>query len=72
MTGSAVAVERVFSSRRDTIGIRRARLKAEMIRTLMLVKARVKLDRQRAVVQAQRALKRAKTDFIDLAGSDLD
>ncbi|KAJ7353021.1 hypothetical protein DFH08DRAFT_804607 [Mycena albidolilacea] len=39
---------------------------AEIIRTLMLVKARVKLDRQRAVVQGQRALKRAKTDFIDL------
>jgi hypothetical protein len=72
MTGSAVAVERGFSGGRDTIGIRRARLKAETIRTLMLVKACVKLDRQRAVVQAQRALKRAKTDFIDLAGSDSD
>jgi hypothetical protein len=72
MTGSAVAVERVFSGGRDTIGIRRARLKAETIRTLMLVKARVKLDRQRAVVQAQRVLKRAKMDFIDLAGSNSD
>jgi hypothetical protein len=36
----------------------------------MLVKARMKLDRQRAVVQAQRALKREKTDIIDLASSD--
>ncbi|KAF7349017.1 Transposase-like protein [Mycena venus] len=70
--GSAVAVERVFSCGRDTIGIRRARLKAETIRTLMLVKARVKLDRQRAVAQAQRVLKRATTDIIDLAGSDSD
>jgi folate-dependent phosphoribosylglycinamide formyltransferase PurN len=72
MTGSAVAVERVFSGGRDAIGIRRARLQAETIRTLMLVKARVKMDRQRAVVQAQRVLKRAKTDFIDLAGSNVD
>jgi folate-dependent phosphoribosylglycinamide formyltransferase PurN len=72
MTGSAVAVERVFSGGRDAIGIRRARLQAETIRTLMLVKARVKMDRQRAVVQAQRALKTAKTDFIDLAGSNVD
>jgi glutamate formiminotransferase len=74
MTGSAVAVERVFSGGRDTIGIRRARLKAETIRTLMLVKARAKLDRQRAVVQAAgpASAQEAKSDFIDLAGSDLD
>jgi hypothetical protein len=70
MTGSAVAVGRIFSGGRDNIGIRRARLKAETIRTLMLVKVRVKLDRQRAVAQAQRALKREKTDIIDLASSD--
>lgn len=36
--GSAVAVERIFSGGRDTISLRRARLKPEMICTLMLVK----------------------------------
>jgi hypothetical protein len=43
--GSAVAVERVFSSGRDTISLRRASLKADTIRTLMLVKARLRLAR---------------------------
>ncbi|EJD42010.1 hATC-domain-containing protein [Auricularia subglabra TFB-10046 SS5] len=36
--GSAVAVERVFSGGRDTVSMRRARLSAETIRVLMLVK----------------------------------
>jgi hypothetical protein len=71
-TGSAVAVERVFSGGRDTIGIRRARLKADTIRTLMLVKARVKLDRQHVVAEAKQALTKAKRDVIDLASSDSD
>lgn len=36
--GSAVAVERVFSGGRDTISIRRASLKADTIRALMIIK----------------------------------
>jgi len=36
--GSAVAVERIFSSGRDTISIRCARLQPETIRTLMVLK----------------------------------
>jgi hypothetical protein len=43
--GSAVAVERIFSGGRDTIGLRRASLKPETIRTLMLVKARLRMAR---------------------------
>jgi hypothetical protein len=43
--GSAVAVERIFSGGRDTISLRRASLKPEMIRTLMLVKQRLRLAR---------------------------
>jgi hypothetical protein len=42
---SAVAVERVFSGGRDTISLRRASLKSDTIRTLMLVKK--KLHQQR-------------------------
>ena len=38
LSGSAVAVERVFSGGRDTISMRRARLSPETICTLMLVK----------------------------------
>ncbi|KAJ7157770.1 hypothetical protein C8R46DRAFT_1112805 [Mycena filopes] len=41
LQGSAVAVERIFSGGRDTIGLRRASLKAETIKTLMFVKARL-------------------------------
>lgn len=37
--GSAVAVERIFSGDRDTIGLRRVSLQAETIQTLMFVKA---------------------------------
>jgi len=40
--GSAVAVERVFSGGRDTISLRRASLQPETVRTLMLVKQRLK------------------------------
>jgi hypothetical protein len=44
--GSAVAVERVFSGGRDTIGLRRASLKAETIEVLMFVKARLRVARE--------------------------
>ena len=43
--GSAVAVERIFSSSRDTISMRRANLKPGTIRTLMLLKHRLRLAR---------------------------
>jgi hypothetical protein len=48
ITGSAVAVERIFSGGRDTISLRRARLQADTIRTLMLVKKRLHLARAKA------------------------
>jgi len=44
-TGSAVAVERIFSGSHDTISLRRARLNPETIRTLMLVKQQLSLAR---------------------------
>ena len=44
--GSAVAVERIFSGGRDTISLRRASLKPDTIRTLMLVKQHLRLARQ--------------------------
>jgi len=40
--GSAVAVERILSGGRDTIGLRRPSLKAETTQTLIFVKARLK------------------------------
>lgn len=43
--GSAVAVERIFSGGRDTISLRRASLKPDTIRILMLVKQRLRLAR---------------------------
>lgn len=43
--GSAVAVERIFSGARDTISLRRASLKPETIRALVLVKQRLRLAR---------------------------
>ncbi|EEB91014.1 hypothetical protein MPER_10700, partial [Moniliophthora perniciosa FA553] len=46
--GSAVAVERVFSGGRDTVGIRRSSLKAETIRTLMLLKHHLRLTQANA------------------------
>ncbi|KAJ7197662.1 hypothetical protein GGX14DRAFT_374888, partial [Mycena pura] len=45
-SGSAVAVERIFSGGRDTIALRRTRLSADTIRTLMLVKHHLKLKRK--------------------------
>lgn len=45
ISGSAVAVERIFSGGRDTISLRRASLKPGTIRTLMLVKQRLRLAR---------------------------
>lgn len=45
--GSAVAVERIFSGGRDTISLRRASLKPETIRILMLVKRRLILAREK-------------------------
>jgi hypothetical protein len=45
LPGSAVAVERVFSGGRDTISLRRASLHADTIRTLMFVKARLRVAR---------------------------
>ena len=39
-------VERVFSGGRDTISLRRASLKVETIRTLMLVKKKLHLERE--------------------------
>ena len=40
-SGSAVAVEHIFSGGRDTISLHRASLKPETIRILMLVKHRL-------------------------------
>lgn len=51
--GSSVAVERIFSTSRNTIALRRASLKPETIRQLMLVKHRLLLarrDRERETV----------------------
>lgn len=45
-SGSAVAVERVFSGGRDTISLRHSRLKPETIRTLMLLKHHLRLRRK--------------------------
>lgn len=45
LPGSAVAVERVFSGGRDTISLRRASLKPDTIRVLMLVKQRIRMRR---------------------------
>jgi hypothetical protein len=47
VTGSAVAVERIFSGGRDTISLQRASLQADIIRILMLVKKHLHLVRQR-------------------------
>ena len=45
VVGSSVAVERIFSGGRDTISLRRASLKPDMIQTLMLLKNRLRLAR---------------------------
>lgn len=52
--GSAVAVERIFSGGRDTISLRRASLKADTIRVLMLVKKRLHLHREQSKVVLRR------------------
>jgi hypothetical protein len=46
--GSAVAVERVFSGGRDTISLRRASLRPETIKVLMLVKKKLHLARAKS------------------------
>lgn len=46
LLGCAVAVERIFSSGRDTISLRRASLKPSTIRSLMLLKQRLLLARR--------------------------
>ncbi|KIL58778.1 hypothetical protein M378DRAFT_188125 [Amanita muscaria Koide BX008] len=44
--GSAVGVERIFSGGRDTISLRRASLRPDTIRTLMLVKQHLHMTRR--------------------------
>lgn len=44
--GTSVAVERVFSTGRDVISVRRTSLPAETIRTLMTDRAGVMLERR--------------------------
>ena len=46
LLGSAIAVERIFSGGRDMISLCRASLKPDTIRTLILVKQRLRLARQ--------------------------
>jgi hypothetical protein len=53
ITGSAVSVERVFSGGRDTISLRRASLKPETIRALMIVKHSLLLERTRRAAERQ-------------------
>ncbi|KAI9461527.1 ribonuclease H-like domain-containing protein [Russula earlei] len=48
-SASAVAVERIFSGGQDTISLHHASLKVETIRTLMLVKKKLHLQRERVV-----------------------
>jgi hypothetical protein len=52
--GSAVAVERVFSGGRDTISLRRASLRPETIKVLMLVKKKLHLARAQATAALRR------------------
>jgi hypothetical protein len=42
-------VERIFSGGRDTIGLRRASLKAETIQMLMFVKVRLRMARNTVI-----------------------
>lgn len=70
VTGSTVAVERVFSGGRDTIGIRHASLKPETVRTLMLVKAWARLEREKAAkaLEASRKAERERvSEVIDIS-----
>ena len=50
LTGSAVAVERIFSGGRDTILLRRASLQPDTVRMLMLVKHRLRLKQNANVI----------------------
>jgi len=50
LIGSAVAVERIFSSGRDTISIRRASLQPETIHTLMVLKHHLRWVREGNVI----------------------
>lgn len=43
-----MAVERIFSGGRDTISLRRASLKPDTIRVLMLVKKKLHLEREKS------------------------
>ena len=60
-SGSAVAVECVFSGRHDTISLRRASLKPSTIQCLMLIKHKLLLARLQFV---QNLEKEAKEAFI--------
>jgi len=55
--GSAVAVERIFSGGRDTISLRRASLKPETIRILMLVKRKLIISREKIVTKLRQPSK---------------
>ena len=52
--GSAVAVERIFSGGRDTISLRRASLRPETIKVLMLVKKKLHLARAQSTAALRR------------------
>lgn len=54
LLGSAVAVERIFSGGRDTISLRRASLRPETIKVLMLVKKKLRLERTQATATLRR------------------
>ena len=54
VSGSAVAVECVFSGGRDTISLWRASLWPETIKVLMLVKKKLHLARAQATAALQR------------------
>ena len=72
--GSAVAVERVFCGGRDTVSLRRASLKPETIRRLMLVKHRLLLERRiraRLLQQQREALSAESSVFRWCDGSGL-
>ena len=55
--GSAVAVERIFSGGRDTISLRRASLKPETIRILMLVKRKLIIAREKIAAKLRQRSK---------------
>jgi hypothetical protein len=59
-------VERIFSGGRDTIGLRRASLKAETIQMLMLVKARLRMARNTVIDLTTRTTVNHTSFSIDL------